>query len=561
MNKFAHSPHRNPTSGSGRLYVSDDPERVVKDGALDRFLHCFGPWARLIIIAVPYYTIGMIFYAALQTKPCESIVALSEPNYDPATCVEPWTLVDGLYFTTVSMSTVGFGDLTVRGNGSRFFTAVWIIIGVVFIFGQIAIVFRMAIDRLTNWTLRMIDVILGGKGTVEAEARDSREPLGFLSFYFKGLSVAIVYFLLFQTIVVIIIVSVDDHMTFGDVCWYCFITATTVGYGDVNVESQLGRLFATMHVLLSVIWLAAIIGHLQSLMERRARQLRHADMLRRRLDVNILSEMDADGSGGVDKIEFLVETLIHLGAELGGEPLDWKNVQPILDQFAAFDVDNDGHLTHSDLRLLSELRGALTGNSPLKRGSTTKDIRALGRQATFVMPPVPPPPPPTTTTKQWTDGTMYEGDFDDEGRPCGQGKTTWSDGSTYEGSHQEGLPDGRGTCRFAKGGAYEGGMQQGRRHGQGVLTYASGARWEGEWQHGLRHGKGVVVSANGTTRDEGEWKSDERVQPTRDHLGITVFGGNVLRAQAQQAAALAARAQRAVEKSVRIVPMVGGDEK
>ena len=556
----------NLTTKSGRLYVSEDPTGDIEKGAqqgLDRFLACFAPWARLIIVAVPYYAAAALMYTSFQTKACESTVMLSEPNYDPATCRESWTIIDSVYFATVSMSTVGYGDLTVQGPVSRLFTAVWIIIGVVTVFGQISGFLGRGIASLTEWTLASIDKILGGTGEVSEEDRESSEPLNFFWFYLKGMSVGIIYFVIFQAILSVVILSVDPDLGYTDVLWYCFITATTVGYGDVNVHSQLGRLFATFHVLMSVVWLAAIIGHLSALIERRNRQLRHAEMLRRRLDPSLLSEMDHDGENGVDKVEFVVETLIHLGAELGGEPLNWGHVEPILGQFAAFDVDDDGVLTYKDLKLLSELRGAIVGKATATKTRTTRDLRQFGRQATFVTPPAPSPAaaPPT---KQWDDGTTYEGDFED-GVPCGQGTTTWPDGSAYEGEHKDGRPHGHGTCRFSSGGSYVGGMQLGFRHGHGVLSYASGARWEGEWQRGLRHGQGVAYSADGKQQEQGEWKNDERVktwgderiwrdEPTRDVAKGMAMGAAALRAQSMAAANFAAKG---AQKAVRIVPFVG----
>ena len=68
------------------------------------------------MIAAPYYGLGSVIYAAIESKPCESILKLSEPNYNPATCQEPWTLIDGLYFTTVSMSTSSALSVVPKSN-------------------------------------------------------------------------------------------------------------------------------------------------------------------------------------------------------------------------------------------------------------------------------------------------------------------------------------------------------------------------------------------------------------------------------------------------------------
>lgn len=473
---------------SGRLYVASDPTGNSRLSRLDCFLRCFAPWAQLILISAPYYGLGALFYTQMETKPCENPLLKSDPTYDAATCREPWTLIDGLYFTTASMSTVGYGDLTVASPGSRLFTSIWIVIGVVVVFTQIAIAFRDGIDRLTRLTVRTLALVSGDRRDTES---DAREPLGSpIVFYFKGISVGLFWFLVFQGCISSLILYIDPHLDNADVAWYCFITATTVGYGDVNVHTQGGRLMASVHILLSVIWLAAIIGHLQTLAERRQRQLRHQTMLKRRLSTDIIDGMSRGGEG-VDRVGFLVETLIHLGAEIGGEPLSWAHVDPILHQFEAFDVDRDGKLTHKDLERLAGLRGALIGS--VNRLRSTKDLVNLVRRANAITPtdgggapdeaaawPAPP------LTKRWADGTMYEGEWQG-GQPHGAGKTSWADGAQYVGAHRGGLP-----------------------HGVGVMTYSDGVRWEGEWHDGRRHGRGVRLTPGGK-RDEGEWQHGERV--------------------------------------------------
>ena len=41
-------------------------------------------------------------------------------------CTEPWSIVDALYFATVTMSTVGYGDFSPSTGGSRIFTCFYI---------------------------------------------------------------------------------------------------------------------------------------------------------------------------------------------------------------------------------------------------------------------------------------------------------------------------------------------------------------------------------------------------------------------------------------------------
>jgi hypothetical protein len=44
--------------------------------------------------------------------------------------LEDWSWVDALYFSTVAITTVGFGDLTPSTDGSKLFTIVYIVSGI-----------------------------------------------------------------------------------------------------------------------------------------------------------------------------------------------------------------------------------------------------------------------------------------------------------------------------------------------------------------------------------------------------------------------------------------------
>jgi len=337
-------------------------------------------------------------------------------------------------------------------------------------------------------------------------------------------------------VVAVVISYADPDLEGGDIAWYCFITATTVGYGDVNVSTQLGRLFSTFHVLLSVIWLAGIFGYLSELSEAYNRQMKHLEMLRSRLSPELIDRMDKDGHG-VDMVEFLVESLVFIGCEIGGETLSWKHVAPITQQFRAFDVDNDGRLTHNDLQGLVELRGALMGEahateetarSSYRTGATPTGSRhngadwnkmraAVGGAGAFAN----KRGSSSSSTQNWDDGTSYTGAWQD-GQPSGEGKTVWADGSTYVGTHASGLP-----------------------HGQGTVRYADGAQWVGPWRAGRKHGRGVKISPSGE-RDEGEWVDGER-RTVRGQVMAARLPGR-----------LQANAQRGKAGGARVVP-VGGD--
>lgn len=67
----------------------------------------------------------------------------------------------------------------------------------------------------------------------------------------------------------------------------------------------------------------------------------------------------------------------------------------------------------------------------------------------------------------------YEGECDDLGRPDGQGKMYYSDGSIFQGKFEKALPT-EGTFTYKNGDRYKGLLDKCRPHGQGVWTEKNG---------------------------------------------------------------------------------------
>jgi len=144
-------------------------------------------------------------------------------------------------------------------------------------------------------------------------------------------------------------VAVQPDLAFPTALYHCAITSTTVGYGDVELTTQSARAWACVHMMFSVAWLAALLSHIDELKAIRSSQLQRADLLKRQLDVKLVSSLDHDGKG-VDKLEFVVGMLMMLGCEVCGQQLSWEDVTPFLVKFDALDASKTGRIDKSDLQ-------------------------------------------------------------------------------------------------------------------------------------------------------------------------------------------------------------------
>ena len=148
-------------------------------------------------------------------------------------------------------------------------------------------------------------------------------------------------------------------------------------------QTDNGKVVAIFHILTSVSLLGSLISEIFSLQSKRADILKRAEMLKRRLDPDLITSLDTDG-GGVDKTEFVVGMLVKL------ELVDQKDVEPYLKQFAKLDVDGSGMLTHEDLEAAALATEAKVAEMkiPVKileakaRGAATAATRTKGAAAT-----------------------------------------------------------------------------------------------------------------------------------------------------------------------------------
>ena len=312
-----------------------------------------------------------------------STCSLALPPVRPQVCDDlsatdcKWTFTDSVYFCTVTMSTVGYGDLSPTKPGTKVFTFVWIIIGIVVVFSAIASTIGHLIHPLTKAGRDLTDQVfprtpvdLNGDGTIDYYA-----PRAAWIYYLKNLAPLFLLVIIMQLSCAGVFLAFEEW-SYGDAVWHCLVTATTVGYGDMSIATDGGKWWATLHIIISVSLLGDLISTVEELRGERKELLAKVGQLNRKLDkplldglmkcaVDLRPELTRDGQG-LTELEFVLAMLIELGVVERGM------VTPFLAQFRALDVDGTGRLGQADLDMSVSHPGA--------RKATSNDLgsRSLG---------------------------------------------------------------------------------------------------------------------------------------------------------------------------------------
>ena len=307
-------------------------------------------WTSMLVCTAIYFVVGAFVYLEF------------EPD---------WTPTQAVYFLMVTMSTVGYGDMSPTSDGAKVFTVIWIFTGLLAVFSQLGACIGSLVTPITRGGRNILDKCFP-KNMIDIDGdgeADFAYPRHFIIYYAKGLFPSILLNVGLQMGSAAVFHAIEGW-GYGDAVYHCFVTATTVGYGDISIATEEGRIWATFHILFSVVLLAEMLASVGELGEERRIALERLGQLQRQLDANMLSGLLANAAAmragdkeydanqlppaeDLNETEFVICMLLQMGIT------KIERVRPLIKKFRSLDKDGSGRLGQDDLQLaLSQPTGA-----------------------------------------------------------------------------------------------------------------------------------------------------------------------------------------------------------
>lgn len=316
--------------------IPPDRDHFDHDGV---FAHAHVPLRKMFVEAVDAHNASKAQQAArwrVARELCYLGIALG--SYYGVACAVlcpsmGWTAIEAIYFATATLSTVGYGDLTVRPRAAeRLFALALIFVGILVIAVRLTAVVTLLTDRYEHWARRKL-AFLFPVADVDAHGRAILPPS--LVYYPKNLLPSLLLNTVLQLASAALFMQIEGW-GFGSALYHCLVTATTVGYGDQRISTPGGRALAVVHILLSVSMLGYSFSAFDELRLSRAKELKRVTAVNQRLTRSLLERVERHSAAlrpevqrdaaGVTELEFVVCMAIELGM------VEMKQLQPFIDQ-------------------------------------------------------------------------------------------------------------------------------------------------------------------------------------------------------------------------------------
>ena len=274
---------------------------------------------------------------------------------------EHWSIKDSIYFSVVTFTTVGYGDLKPQTDGGKLFCCVFALSGI----GIIGIALGYIGQNLVQAQVMALEKTQKRLSSKEKDVPEDKEDNSNNTDIAKDdfvneETVSVPKQHLLKTIALFVcpivamtalgsfVVGYSEGWDWVDSLYWCIITGTTVGFGDLTPKNENMKWFSVVFIPLSVGVISASLGRIANIFVEKEISKANKRLLNREVTLEDLEEMNADGDGEVSLLEFVEHMLKSM------HKVDQRLLDELHKQFEHLDADGSGGLQQDDIEILTE---------------------------------------------------------------------------------------------------------------------------------------------------------------------------------------------------------------
>lgn len=252
--------------------------------------------------------------------------------------LEGWSVYDAAYFCIVTTTTVGYGDITPTRSSSKLFVIYYVVVSIAIISAVLGHLVGMLIERQEEL---LINAMEGDESDSESEGSMHAGKQLVEGSDMVQIAVSMCTLGLILGVGVAVFVKVEKQSLL-DAVYVTVISASTVGFGDVQPTRNVSKMIMTVWLCVSTICAAKVVGDVAAMVAKMKQRAVQRRLMNARMDMRTLVRMDRDRDNRLDRTEFVAQMLIRSGK------VEERDVQQLLQRFDQLDVDNSGYISPSE---------------------------------------------------------------------------------------------------------------------------------------------------------------------------------------------------------------------
>lgn len=170
----------------------------------------------------------------------------------PPIVIERWSILQAVFFASTVLTTIGYGNVVPSTNGGRMFC-------ILFAFVGIPLTLIVIADLGKLFARGVVKIALAMKSKLPLHFSFSCIPTNLAGRRSLGAFAAIVLLFLYLACGAGMFMLWEDDWNFFDGFYFCFVTMTTIGFGDLVPKKPKYTLLCTLYILIGLALTSTII--------------------------------------------------------------------------------------------------------------------------------------------------------------------------------------------------------------------------------------------------------------------------------------------------------------